>query len=65
MGASHGSTVQIITWFLTITSILGVGARCLTKAILVRSVSLDDYLIILSLVCCWPSSNWTDLSDGR
>ena len=43
--------VEILTIFLVITAILGVGARGLTKAILVRSVSLDDYLMTVSLVC--------------
>ncbi|KAF6221246.1 hypothetical protein HO133_002101 [Letharia lupina] len=50
MGNENASTVQILTWFLIITSILGVGARGLTKAILVRSVSLDDYLITVALL---------------
>ena len=51
MTDKHASTVQILTWFLVVTSILGVGARGLTKAVTVRSVSLDDYLIAVSLVC--------------
>ena len=50
MTDKHASTVQILTWFLVVTSILGVGARGLTKAVTVRSVSLDDYLIAVSLV---------------
>ena len=51
MGDKHASTVQVLTWFLIVTSILGVAARGLTKALIVRSVSLDDYLITVSLVC--------------
>ena len=50
MGDGKASAVKVLTWFLVITSILGVGARGLTKAIMVRSVSLDDYLITVSLV---------------
>ena len=42
--------IRIITVFLLITSILVVIARGTTKAIIVRSTSLDDYLIALSLV---------------
>ena len=53
MTDKHASTVQILTWFLVVTSILGVGARGLTKAVTIRSVSLDDYLIAVSLVCSW------------
>ena len=53
MTDKHASTVQILTWFLVVTSILGVGARGLTKAVTVRSVSLDDYFIAVSLVCSW------------
>ena len=51
MKDKQASTVEIIAWFLVVTAILGVGARGLTKALLVRSVSLDDYLITISLVC--------------
>lgn len=50
MDDTHASTVRVLTWFLVITAILGVGARGLTKAIIVRSVSLDDYLITVSLL---------------
>lgn len=53
MQDKHASTVQVLTWFLAVTAILGVGARGLTKAIIVRSVSLDDYLITVALVCSW------------
>lgn len=53
MDDEHAATVRVLTWFLIVTSILGVGARGLTKAVIVRSVSLDDYLITISLVCYW------------
>ena len=53
MDDKHAATVRVLTWFLVVTSILGVGARGLTKAVIVRSVSLDDYLITISLVCSW------------
>lgn len=65
MGDGHGSTVQVLTWFLIITAILGVGARGLTKAIIVRSVSLDDYLITVSLVCSWSPPGWSFLPDVK
>ena len=51
MTDKHASTVEILTWFLLVSAILGVGARGITKAILVRSVGLDDYLMTISLVC--------------
>lgn len=50
IGDKHASAVQVLTWFLLVTSMLGVGARGITKAVIVRSVSLDDYLITISLV---------------
>ena len=48
----------MMTFFLLITSILATVAWGITKAIIVRSIGLDDYLITLSLVrlicnrCC-------------
>ena len=42
--------VKIVTWFLLITSALSVAARGITKAAVVRSISLDDYLSSVSLV---------------
>ena len=41
---------KVITLFLLVTSILVTTARGFTKAIIVRSISIDDYLIGLSLV---------------
>ena len=41
---------KVITLFLLITSILVTAARGVTKAVIVRSTSIDDYLIGLSLV---------------
>lgn len=65
MGNQHGSAVQILTWFLVITLVLGVGARGLTKAIIVRSVSLDDYLITVSLVCSWSRPSRSHSPNGK
>lgn len=50
MGDGDAPTVQVVSCFLIVTSVLGVGARGLTKAIIVRSVSFDDYLITASLL---------------
>ena len=47
--------VKIITVFLLTTSILVVIVRGTTKAVIVRSTSLDDYLIALSLVSTLPN----------
>lgn len=41
---------QVTTSFMLITSTLAVIARGITKAVIVRSSSIDDYLIALSLV---------------
>ena len=46
----HASAVKIVTWFFVVAAILAVGARGLTKAIFIRSIGLDDYLITVSLV---------------
>lgn len=50
MDTSVTPAVKVLTLFFLITSILVVIARGTTKAIIVRSTSLDDYLVALSLV---------------
>ncbi|CAF9922660.1 MAG: hypothetical protein ALECFALPRED_002138 [Alectoria fallacina] len=50
MDKSITPAIKVMTLFLLITSILVVIARGITKAVIVRSVSLDDYLIALSLL---------------
>ena len=42
--------VKIVTWFLLNTSALNVAASGITKAAVVRSISLGDYLISVSLI---------------
>ena len=43
--------IQIITWFILITSISGVFARTVTKfAVLHSAATSDDYFIWISLV---------------
>jgi len=42
--------VKVMDLFLLMTSIIAVIARGTTKALIVRSRSLDDYFIVLSLV---------------
>lgn len=51
MDDSHAATVKILTLFLLVISILGVGTRAITKAIISHASNLDDYLISISLVC--------------
>lgn len=50
MDTSITPAIKVMTFFLLITSILVVIARGTTKAVIVRSTNLDDYLIGLSLV---------------
>lgn len=50
MDASINPAIKVLTLFLLITSILVVIARGTTKAVIVRSTNLDDYLIASSLV---------------
>lgn len=50
MGDDYTQVIQVVVWFLLITCVIGVTARGATKAAVVRSISLDDYLISISLV---------------
>ena len=50
INASIQPALKVMIFFLLITSILIVIARGATKAVIVRAVNLDDYLISLSLV---------------
>ena len=50
MDTNIGRAAKVMTMFLLITSVLVTIARGVTKAIIVRSATLDDYLIALSLV---------------
>ena len=50
MSDDYTPTVQTLTWFWFVAAVLGVATRGLTKAIIVRSLNVDDFLIALSLV---------------
>ena len=50
MGDDYTPVIQVIVLFLLITCIIGFTARGATKAAVVRSISLDDYLVSISLV---------------
>lgn len=50
MNTNIKRATQVTTLFMLITSTLVVVARGITKAVIVRSSSNDDYLIALSLV---------------
>ena len=50
MDTSITPAIKVMTFFLFITSTLIVVARATTKAVIVRSINIDDYLISLSLV---------------
>ena len=47
--------INIVTWFLLVLATLSVLTKLATKYLIIRKLTYDDYLIILSLVC--PSAN--------
>lgn len=47
---NHGPVVAVITWFLTVASILWVYVRVGTKLAISRKVADEDYLIFTALV---------------
>lgn len=51
MSDDYNPTVRILTWFWFVAAVLGVATRGLTKAIIVHSLNVDDFLISVSLVC--------------
>ena len=51
MSDDYTLTVRTLTWFWFVAAVLGVATRGLTKAIIVRSLNVDDFLISVSLVC--------------
>ena len=50
MSDDRTQIVQTLTWFWFIAASLAVATRGLTKAIIVRSLNIDDFLISLSFV---------------
>ena len=58
---SHGNTVNIVTWFLLVSSVLATFARLLTKRALNRNLSLDDATLLVALVS--NSSKAMDVSN--
>ena len=51
MSGDYTPTVRTLTWFWFVAAVLGVATRGLTKAVIVRSLNVDDFLIAFSLVC--------------
>lgn len=47
---NHGPVVAILTWFLTVASVLWVFTRVVTKLAISRKVVNEDYLIFIALV---------------
>lgn len=45
------SQIQLITWFLFVVAVLGVGARLGTKYAMTSKLSRDDWSILAALVC--------------
>lgn len=50
MGDDLTPVIEVVTWFLLVTLLLSVIARGATKAVVVRSLTVDDYLISASTV---------------
>ena len=48
--ANHGPVAAVLTWFLTVASVLWVFVRIGTKLALARKLVADDYLIFVALV---------------
>lgn len=48
MGDDLTPVIEVVTWFLLVTLLLSVIARGATKAVVVRSLTVDDYLISAS-----------------
>jgi hypothetical protein len=44
------SQIQLITWLLFVTAVLGAGARLGTKYAMTSKLSRDDWLILAALV---------------
>lgn len=64
MDGGHSQVILVITWFLAVTLTLAYGARGITKAILVRSIGIDDYLVTLSFVSSFAEPHH-DMTDRR
>ena len=47
---NHGPIAAVLTWFLTVASVLWVFVRAGTKLALSRKLATDDYLIFVALV---------------
>ena len=47
---SNTSVIQVITWFSLAAVLFSLAARAVVKVVTVKTVSLDDYLISLSVV---------------
>ena len=62
MGDDLKHVIQVVAWFLLVTTVLGLIARMTAKLMTVRRADIDDYLIVISLVggpssfeCGWES----------
>ena len=47
--------IKVITWYLLAASVLSVFARAFTKAAVIHTSTLDDYLVPISLVYPQPT----------
>ena len=50
MGDELKHVIQVVAWFLLVTTVLGLIARMTAKLMTVRRADMDDYLIVISLV---------------
>lgn len=48
---SRGDAVNVVVWFLLVSSVLATLARLLTKRALRRHLSIDDAVLVVAVVC--------------
>jgi hypothetical protein len=51
---TRGALVNILSWFLMVTSFMAILARLATKYVVVRKFGIDDGCVVLSLVSSFP-----------
>ena len=42
--------IQIITWFMLVTAVFAILLRAVSKTLIVRSLSVDDVLVLIAFV---------------
>ena len=47
---NHGPLVGVLTWFLLAATVLAVAARAVTKLVISKRWTADDYMVFVALV---------------